>query len=142
MPERWVAYSLAALLMWGLWGVVLKAAEARLGEWYKVYVASNAAVILGVAVVALTYREDLSMPLGGALTALAAGALGTLGYAMLVLALKSGGPSSAVITITALYPAVTAMLARLLLRETLRAPQMLGIMLAVVAVALISYRPD
>ena len=136
--ERWLIYALGALFLWGLWGVVLKLAERSLNGWFNVYVASNTAVIIGVVVVAVAYRNTLTLPSKGALTALIAGALGTLGYAFLVFSLEAGGPTAIVIPLTALYPVITAILAVFILGEKLTPIQYLGVALAVAAVILIS----
>ncbi len=137
--ERWLVYSLLCLVLWGFWGVALKEAEARLGEWYKVYFASNLAVVVAVAVVGAIYgRSLLSMSVTNAMTAFLAGALGTLGYVFLVLSLKAGGPASIVIPLTALYPALTAVAAVILLGESLSARQAVGIALAMLAIYLMS----
>ncbi len=136
--ERWLVYALGALFLWGLWGVVLKLAERSLNGWFNVYVASNIAVVIGVAIVAVAYRNSLTLPPRGALTALMAGVLGTLGYAFLVFSLEAGGPAAIVIPLTALYPVITAILAVFILGERLTPTQYLGVVLAVVAVILIS----
>jgi transporter family protein len=136
--ERWLAYAIGALILWGLWGFTLKLAGRFLRSWYNLYIASNSAVIAGVAIVAALHRGDIHLPVSGALLALAAGSLGTLGYALLVMSLEKGGPASIVIPLTALYPAITAVLAAALLGERPSFHQGLGIVLAIVAIVLVS----
>jgi transporter family protein len=136
--KEWLPYAIASLTLWGLWGLVLKVAQRMLGEWYAVYVSSNLAVVVGVTVVWLYYRNSVNPLSFGGLMAFVAGSLGTLGYAFLVLSLEKGGPASIVIPLTALYPAVTAILAVLVLNEHISPKQALGVALAIVAIYLMS----
>ncbi len=137
--EKWVLPALAGLLMWGLWGVVIKlASEGR--HWAVVYVGANTAALAASLIVALYYRNEfLAAGFSGIAIAAAAGVFGTLGYLFLVYALgPGGGKGGVVIALTALYPAVTALLAWLFLDEHLSIRQAIGIGMAVTAVILLS----
>ena len=139
MAGRWVAPALAALLMWGLWGVVIKlASEGR--HWAVVYVGANAAALAASLIVGLYYRSEFAAAgLSGVAVAFAAGVFSTLGYLLLIYALgPGGGKGGVVIAVTALYPAVTAVLAWLVLGEHLSWQQVTGIAFAVAAVVLLS----
>ncbi len=142
MVEKWLLYSLACLTLWGAWGVVLKLAQRMLPAWYELYVSTNLAIVVAVLVVWVLYRHDINPTPTGLAVAMAAGALGTLGYVFLVLSLEAGGPASLVIPLTALYPAVTALLAVGLLKERISAEQALGVVLAVLAIYLLSRSPS
>lgn len=137
--REWLPYALASLASWGLWGLALKTAQRMLGEWYSVYVSSNLAVVVGVVVVWILYKTSVNPLSLGGLMAFIAGSLGTLGYAFLVLSLEKGGPASIVIPLTALYPAITALLAVLVLSEHINLKQALGVVLAIVAIYMMSY---
>ncbi len=135
---KWLTYALLCLLFWGIWGVVLKYVSARLA-WYQVYVLANAAVVAVTLLVAYKYSDGLSAGPGIAVLAFTAGLLGTVGYLFLILSLASGGQASIVIPLTALYPALTAVLSIFVLREGVSAYKVLGIVLAVIAIMLLSY---
>lgn len=135
---KWLAYALLCLLFWGIWGVVLKYVSARLA-WYQVYVLANVAVVAVTLLVAYRYSVNLSAGLGVVVLAFVAGLLGTAGYLFLILSLASGGQTSIVIPLTALYPALTAVLSILVLREGVSVYKVLGIVLAVIAIMLLSY---
>jgi len=141
MVEKWLLYSLACLMLWGAWGVVLKIAQRMLPVWYELYVSTNLAILVAILAVWAVYRHSINPTPTGLAVAIAAGALGTLGYVFLVLSLEAGGPASLVIPLTALYPAVTALLAVGLLGERVSAEQALGIVLAVLAIYLRSHSP-
>ena len=69
--------------------------------------------------------------------ALAAGAGDVAASLMYVLAVRSGPFALAVVT-TALYPAVTVLLARLVLGEQMRAVQRAGLALGVLGIILVT----
>jgi len=70
-------------------------------------------------------------------TALVAGVFGGAGYIFFVKALEHG-KASVVIPLTALYPAVTAIIALIILREKISLYQGIGIVLAIAAAILLS----
>ena len=137
---KWLLASLATLLLWGAWGVALKRVSSG-APWYSVYAATNLAIVAGVAIVVAARGPGvlLSRGPGWLLAAVATGAAGTLGYVFMVLALEWGGRASIVVPLTALYPAVTVVLSRLLLGEQVGTRQALGVVLALAAVVLLSW---
>jgi len=133
--EAWLVFALLCLISWGAWGVVLKFAYAS-SNWLQVYfVSSLASFTLALAVFGVS-RGSLSIDKGLYLAALA-GLLGGAGYVFFVKALETG-KASVVIPLTALYPAVTAAMAAVLLRERPSPYQAAGIVLAIIASVLLS----
>jgi len=136
--EPWLLAALGTFLLWGVWGAALKAASSG-EEWYRVYVTTNLVVVFAVVALIAYYSPSRALMTGSkALLALGAGLAGTLGYFLLILALKWGGKASIVIPLSALYPAVTVILSRIFLGEEVSMKQYLGIFLAIVAIVLIS----
>ncbi len=136
--ERWIVYSLLSLLLWGVWGVVLKEASRGI-SWRQLYVYSGLATIAAVSTVAAVgWAEVASTPRLQAGLSILAGAFGTLGYIFMVKALAAGGKASIVVPLTSLYPAVTVVLAYLVLRESLPPHRLLGVVLAIAAIYLLS----
>ena len=137
--ERWLAYSIITLVLWGFWGVLLKRASEGL-EWYQVYVYANSAIMLIIGLLILVYggrvkpmNLDLSIVI-----AFLSGVTGTLGYIFLVKSLESGGQASIVIPLTSLYPLLTVLLSVPLLGEGLSVRKGVGVLLAVMAIVLLS----
>jgi transporter family protein len=131
---------LIALSLWGAWGVVLKIASSRIPGWKNVYIATNSAIILVMVLIAISNRGNIDLTPSNYLIGFAAGLMGTLGYIFLVLSLEAGGKASIVVALTGVYPALTAILSRYILKESLTVPQWIGVFLAVVAVILLSYK--
>jgi transporter family protein len=133
--KAWVIYSLLCLILWGLWGFVLKIGYSG-SSWVQVYFLSSLASFTIALTVFLLYRAPISIN-KYAIIAAFAGVLGGLGYVFFVKALETG-EASIVIPLTALYPALTAIVATSFLGEKLSAIKGLGIALAVVAAVLLS----
>ena len=138
MLEKWLLYSLLSLLLWGIWGVLVKYVSETL-SWQQLYFYSGlatVAIVLAIAVLG-TRLVTSTRPLYAAL-ALLAGVFGATGYIAMIKALESGGKASVVVPLTSLYPAVTVLLAWGLLREELTPSKVLGIALALAAIYLFS----
>ena len=137
MP-KWLVLSLTALILWGIWGVILKIASRQIPSWKNLYIASNSAVILVLIAIFLLDVHDMKLSFKSFSWGFLAGLLGTLGYIFLVLGLEVGGKASIVIALTSIYPAITAFLSRYFLRERLTVLQWIGIIMAVFAIVLLS----
>lgn len=136
---KWLLAALGTTILWGFWGVAARKATMYSNAWYQVYVASNMVVIVVIALL-LALKGGSSLPprAEGASWALAAGTAGTVGYILFILSMEWGGSASVVVPLTALYPAVAAVLAVFLLGESLTLTKIAGITLAVVAIILLS----
>lgn len=134
---KWLVFAITTLILWGFWGVALKLASKKL-DWRALYVFSNIAILVVILIFILT--KSVSLPINRASLglALAAGVCGTLGYITLILSMKAGGRASIVIPLTSLYPALTVILSKILLQESLNKYQVVGIILALVAIVLLS----
>ena len=131
----WVMYSLLCLILWGLWGFFLKLAYEG-STWLEVYFLSAVASFTLALTVFLLGNGKVSVSKSTVL-ALLAGLFGGGGYILFMKALETG-KASIVIPLTALYPAITAILALLFLGEKLSTTQVVGIALAVIATILLS----
>ncbi len=138
--ERWIIEASVTLVSWGLWGLALKLASKGL-QWFQVYFFAGLATVIAIALVGAYYRDRIAvegLPVAQLLLAFASGALGAIGYIMLVRALNSGGPASIVIPFTALYPLVTVLLSILIIGENVTVRKLVGVALAVTAIVLLS----
>lgn len=136
MELRWFVVAVMALLSWGVWGLLGRFASQSL-SWREV----TALAAIGQMAASLSFilllRPGLSLQTGHGVAALVAGALGFLGALLFYLALELN-PSSMVVVVTSLYPAVTVLLSFLLLGESLGPRQLLAMALAVSALVLFS----
>jgi transporter family protein len=138
--EPWLVLSVIVVVLWGLWGLALKYASLNL-EWQYVYVASalGAFLVYTTATLALALTGKLShvsdyKSLG---IALLGGLMGALGGLTLIVALRLA-EASIVVPLTSIYPAVTVALSIALLGESVTARKIAGVILAIIAVILLS----
>lgn len=138
-PRLWLAFALVTTVFWGVWGALIELPEkagfpATLG--YAVW----ALTMVPVSVVALVMigwkleRDPRSIFLGSVV-----GFLGAGGQLVLFQALRSG-PAYLVFPIISLYPVITVFLSVMLLRERASRRAWVGIVLALPAMAMLSYQ--
>jgi drug/metabolite transporter (DMT)-like permease len=135
---QWLRYSLLAMLAYGVWGAV-SSLESQNVSALTLQIVST----IGLFPVALVLAFSKNVGLGahrsrGILLALLTGVLGGTGNLTLYETLRVGGNASVVFPLTGMYPLVTIVVARFLLKERLNRVQALGIALALAAVYLFS----
>lgn len=140
MP-RWLAYTLSATAIWGVWGLV-SAAVARDVPPLATQMVSTLGVVPAALVLFLSprWKQGSNLKLGiwlAALTSLS----GTAGNLCMLRALSLGGPVSIVLPVAGMFSLVTAMMAMLFLRERVNRVQMAGFVLAAAAIYLIGQAP-
>jgi transporter family protein len=134
MPQ-WLLPAVFALTVWSVQRVVSKVALRSLGTRKFYLLSAVVSLLVYLPYVMLHPPQAVALP-------------GALGLACLM-ALTFGvtteatrrGPLGVVSPITSLGPAITAGLSVALLHETLTPPHVTGIVLALVGVALLAYRP-
>lgn len=134
----WLRYSMLAMLSYGVWGAVSSLASQNVSPLTLQIVST-----IGLFPVALVLLFSKNIHHGanrsrGILLAMVTGVLGGTGNLTLYQALRMGGEASVVFPLTGMYPLITIVLARLLLKERLNRIQALGVALAVVAIYLFS----
>ena len=133
-----VACGIAAGVAFGLYFLFIKNVASAGGLWPLALSRCTASTIV---LTAAAWRRRLPVLPGAggrwAGMALAAGAGDVAASLMYVLAVRSGPFALAVVT-TALYPAVTVLLARLVLGEQMRAVQRAGLALGVLGIILVT----
>jgi drug/metabolite transporter (DMT)-like permease len=137
---NWLTYALVTTLFWGVWGAFIEIPEKRgfpatLG--YVVWALTMVpCALVAMALVGWKLETDArSVALGAA-----AGLLGAGGQLALFETLRRG-PAYLVFPIVGLSPAVSVVLAVALLGESTTPRVWTGIVLALVAVPLLSYQP-
>lgn len=133
MP-RWFLFTVIAVLCWGVWAVISK----LIGDTITA-AQSQALSTLGLLPVMLALGcsgrlKATGNRRRGLAFAFAAGALTCGGNVAYYHALNSGAKAATVVSLTALYPLVTVVLAVAFLRERLNAIQKSGIAMSLVAI--------
>src|SRR5208337_3863082 len=137
---RWLSFSLITIALFGVWGFVSTVITKDVAP-LTVQVLSTIG-LLPVAVI-LGFSPNLRKATNfrrGILLAVVTGVLGGSGNVALYKALQLGGEGSVVVPLTGMYPLVTVIAARFLLKEKLNRIQALGVGLALVAIYLFSPR--
>jgi drug/metabolite transporter (DMT)-like permease len=131
---RSVALALASGFVIGLFFVCLARTSRDAGLWPLL--AARAVSVPFFAAIALAGRRPMAMAPRVGLLVISCGALDMLANLFYQLAAHRG-PLSVVVTLASLYPASTVVLARVTLGERLTAAQALGVVCAMIAVAVI-----
>lgn len=134
----WLVYSLLTILLWGVWGAITKAISADIDAYTN-------QVLFGLGVlpvmVIVLFSERLA---GGAnrrrgiFYAFITGVMGGTGNIAFFKAFTAGGKASVVVPATSLSPLVTVILGYFLLKERANGYQKLGLVLAMIAIYLLS----
>jgi transporter family protein len=132
----WLPPAVAALLLWGAWGLFQKLATNQMPT-KAVYLIGVIAAVLAGAVMLATGGIPPGFTMRGTLYAFLAGISSALAV-LLFLASVRRGNASVVITFTALYPLVTIVLSVVILKETISIQQGIGIILALIAMVLLA----
>jgi drug/metabolite transporter (DMT)-like permease len=118
----------------GVFFLSLARTDRAAGMWPLLVARFTSLVLFGATVVAA--RMPFRLPRQVAGVAIACGVLDMSANALYLIAVRQG-PLTAVVTLSSLYPASTVVLAAVVLRERLNLLQMIGVVCALVAVALI-----
>lgn len=140
MPA-WFAWSLLALVSWGIWAIIARLIGNALSP-----AQSQALCTLGIlpviAVLGLMPKKQLPRNLRkGIGIALAAGVLSCLGNVAYYYALNRGGKVATVVPLTAMYPLVTIFLAMAILQERVTRFQIGGVTLSLIAIYFLNVTP-
>lgn len=136
MSTGWLFFSFITLILWGFWGFFSKVATSYSDpKSVYLYGSIGAMVVTLSAIFFFGFRFDLNPK--GILYSILAGLLGGAGVIFFYFAMKSG-KSAIVVTLTALYPLITFLLSYFLLHEQITLKQLSGIILAIIAIILLS----
>jgi len=141
MPA-WLTWTFVALLSWGVWAVMSKVLGEALTATQS-QVLSTLGMLPILLPLALSKRASLrGTSRKGLLLALIGGIVSCLGNVFYYSALARGEAVATVVSLTALYPLVTILLAVLVLRERLNPVQLAGVVLSFVAIWLFNIQSD
>ena len=134
--EGWVFWTLLAMVTFGAWGFFPKLAVIYITPQSALIYQVIGGLLVGIVGLAMIKFKPETHPLGiiYALLTGITGVLGTLFY----YAAASKGQISIVVSLTALYPLITILLAVIFLHETLVLKQIIGLCFAVAAILLLA----
>ena len=135
LQTSWLQLSLAALILWGLWGFLSKIVLNSM-NWKSLFLFSSVASMIFITFFFVIAKPTVAFNMQTA-TAILVGVLGVSASMTFYYALERG-KVSIVVPLTATYPIVTVVLAAVILKEELSLTQGVGVLLAIVAVLLIS----
>jgi transporter family protein len=134
--KPWIMPTFGAFVVWGLWSFIPKITVRYISPKSAVVYEVLGGIFVATAVLyTLNFRPDMH-PKGVAL-GITTGLLGFLG-ALFFLFAVSAGPVSLVVSLTALYPVISILLAVFILQEPITVKQGLGISFALVAMFLVA----
>ena len=134
----WLIYALICSLLYGLWGFFGNLATKYVNyETAFVYEAIGA-TLMTLLILVQTKNLSLEGDIRGILFAMLVGVCGTVASLVFFIALGKGEVAN-VVSVTSIYPLITIVLSSLFLKEAITLPQMLAVLLAIIAVILSAY---
>lgn len=134
--ESWLVFAILALVIYGLWGFFPKLAVSYISPQSALVFEVVGAIIVGAAVLMfIKFKPDLHPK--GVIYSVLTGIAGISGTLLFFMAVEKG-KVSVVVSLTALYPVITILLAFLLLNEPITTKQFSGVVLAIAAIYLLA----
>ncbi len=141
MAPRWLIWTIATLLAWGIWAILAKQIGDALSPTQS-QILSTLGLLPILAALALNKETQAPRNRGrGICLAFGSGVVSCLGNIPYYTALGSGAKAATVVPLTSLYPLITVLLAAVLLKERLNSIQVAGVILSLVAIYLFNV-PD
>jgi len=132
----WVGWSVVALLGWAAWALLAKQALRTLA-WTHLLVAAWIVYTVALVVLLAARVDPRELASRDGFFALGAASASLVALSAFFLALRAG-PVAMVAPLSSLYPAVAAVLAALVLRESPSVSQWIGVALAIFAGVLLT----
>ena len=131
---NWLIYTLFATVLYGLWAFFSKLATNYINSSSVLIYQTIGNLLVGLVVLnRIGFKPQMDTL--GIIYALLVGVIGMVATLFFTIALSKGS-ISVVVTITALYPAVSIVLGFLILKESITLLHCIGIALAVIAMVL------
>ena len=134
----WLIYALICSLLYGLWGFFGNLATKYLDYQTAFIYEAIGAILTTLFILVQTKNLNFEGDVRGILFALIVGVCGTVASLVFFRALGKGEVAN-VVSVTSIYPLITIVLSSLFLKEAITLPQMLGVLLAIIAVILSAY---
>lgn len=134
----WLIYALVAATCWGIWGVLSKGPSRELSGWMTQMLFTFALLPSMVLVCRSPHLMQGTNRRLGLIWGFISGLIAAAGNICFYLALEHGADASIAIPLTNVYPLVTIGLAYFWFQERLNLVQCVGILIAVMAIVLLS----
>lgn len=137
MMPAWLVYTIITVVFWGLWGFESKLLVDRASP-YTSQVLYTVGLLVPTAIVLFSPKRFAGQRPGrGLFFAVLTGLLGGLGNIAFFVALAKGN-ASVIVPLTSLSPMVTVLVGVMVLKERMRWFQYVGLVLALIAMYLLS----
>jgi len=135
----WLVYALITTLTWGVWGAFSEIPEKNGFPGSLTYVVWSFTMLLPAGIVLRNVGWKIEHDPRSVLMGLAIGFLGAGGQLALFIGALNQGPAYLVFPIISMSPVVTVILSLVLLKEKASRRGWVGIILAIIAIPLLSY---
>lgn len=133
---NWLSASLFSLVSFGFWGFFTKLSVVHIDSKSALIFQTIGVVMVSVVTLSMmSFKPEINSK--GLFYAVLTGAAYAVGCWFYFIA-ASKGKIITVVTLTALYPLITILLAYFLLKETVSVKQMIGIVFSLIAILLLS----
>ena len=137
LKAKWFWYSLLCILCWGMYALFAKLGSSDIpASTMQFLFPFGCLPVVLVLLAARRFKFEKSPK--GIVWGTIMGVLGGIGGLALFAAYRTGGNTSVITTVTAMYPMITVVLALVILRERLTRLQWLGLGFAVAAFVIFS----
>ncbi len=133
---NWLVSSLVAMVCWGVWGLLLKLGS-KYFDWQQTFLVTSIVTLTASLLVFFWLKPSINVNSAGFGYVLSAGVLGLVALIAFYSSIGSG-KAIIVVPLTSLYPVVTIFLSYLVLHEEVSLVKGVGIVLALIAILLIS----
>ena len=137
LRAKWFWYSILTVILWGGWAILEKVGSREISPKSVQFLFAFGGLPVALALIFAQRLKVERKPIG-VFYAVAIGILAGVGNAALAAAYRAGGSTSVITVATAMYPMLTVILARFVLRERLTRVHMIGLGFAAVAFAIFS----
>jgi len=136
LQAKWFWYSILCVIFWGAWAILEKMGSQEISPEAVQFLFAFGGLPVALGLL-LAQRFKLQRKPIGVFYALAVGVFAGVGNAALAAAYRANGSTSVITAVTAMYPMMTVILARFVLRERLTRVHIIGLGFA--AVALVTF---
>lgn len=133
---RWIWLAVGALIAWGFWSFLPKLALQSMQPHSVIFYESLGNLITAIPVFILLRGRLVRSRVGISIAAFVS--IMTVGAFLLFFFALQNGPVATVVTMTALYPVIVLILARVFLKEKLNRIQMVAVALAIGSIYLLA----
>ncbi|MBN2347969.1 MAG: DMT family transporter [Bacteroidales bacterium] len=138
--KPWFIYALVTTVFWGIWGAFIEIPEKAGFPGTMIYVVWSVTMIIPALVALKTIKWKIEFDTRSILYGLVIGLLGAGGQLILFAGAITNGPAYLIFPIISLSPVMTILLSYIFLKERASRRGWFGIIVALIAIPLLSYQ--